>query len=61
MSPGVFDSGNATAQEFNLNSDGVANSYWVTVTIGVRPVINLNSDVQISGGIGTQNNPFVVE
>ena len=60
MSPGVFDSGNATAQEFYLSSDGVARYSWVTFAIGVRPVINLNSDVQISGGIGTQNNPFVL-
>lgn len=61
MSPGVFDSGNAAAQEFLLRIDGVAYGYWVTYTIGVRPVINLNSDVQISGGIGTKSEPFIVK
>ena len=61
MSPSFFSSGSATAIEFSLYSDGIAYDYWVTSTSGVRPVINMNSDVQISGGIGTQNNPFVVE
>ena len=28
---------------------------------GIRPVINLKSNVKISGGIGTANNPFVVD
>lgn len=27
----------------------------------VRPVINLKADVKISGGIGTINDPYVVE
>ena len=61
MSPGNFDSGSATAHEFGLSSDGVANNTWVASAYGVRPVINLRSDVQISGGIGTQNEPFVVK
>ena len=61
MSPGVFGSGYAAAREFILGSDGVASGYWVTITFGVRPVINLNSDVQISGGIGTKSEPFIVK
>lgn len=60
MSPGIFNSGIGTAVEFHLSSDGVASHGWVTNTNGVRPVINLRSDVRISGGIGTQNNPFVI-
>ena len=61
MSPYGFSSGTTAALEFSLGSDGLAYSGWVTSAIGVRPVINLRSDVQISGGIGTQNEPFVVE
>ena len=60
MSPRHFDSGGTAAYEFLLGSDGVASGSWVTGTYGVRPVINLRSDVQISGGIGTQNEPFVL-
>ena len=61
MSPLNFSSNRTAAYEFGLGSGGVASSYWVTSTYGVRPVINLRSDVQISGGIGTQNNPFVIK
>ena len=34
---------------------------WVNDTFGVRPVINLKSDVKITGGTGTANDPFVVD
>lgn len=61
MSPSYFSSGYAAAQEFRLDGDGVAGNSWVTSTLGVRPVINLNSDVQISGGIGTKSEPFIVK
>ena len=61
MSPGVFDSGRASAQEFRLTRDGIAHDHWLTSSHGVRPVINLNSDVQISGGIGTKSEPFIVK
>ena len=61
MSPGYFNSDYTAAIEFYLSSDGIAFNNWVTYTFGVRPVINLRSDVQISGGIGTQNEPFVVK
>ena len=27
----------------------------------VKPVINLKPDVKISGGIGTSNDPFVID
>lgn len=60
MSPATFNSSSTAAHEFILGSGGLAYNYWVANTFGVRPVINLRSDVQISGGIGTQNNPFVL-
>ena len=61
MSPSSFNVTNTTAYEFNANSVGYASHRWVTIGYGVRAVINLKSDVQISGGIGTANDPFVVQ
>ena len=62
MSPFRFGSSNRRANVFVVwsnvylgNPDGVAASY------GVRPVINLRSNVTISGGDGTSSNPYVVE
>ena len=61
MSPSIFYVTNTTANEFYANSVGFAYNSWVTISYGVRAVINLKSDVQISGGIGTANDPFVVQ
>ena len=37
-------------------------SNWSTKTnYAIRPVINMKAGVEISGGIGTINDPFVVE
>ena len=35
--------------------------YNVSIKYGVRPVINLKPDVEISGGIGTINDPYIVK
>ena len=59
MSPYYFDSGNATAQEINLHSDGVTSIYWVTDTNGVRPVLNLKSG-SLTQGSGTALDPYRV-
>lgn len=35
-----------------------ANAYaWYSA----RPVINLKADVEISGGVGTSNDPFIIK
>ena len=39
---------------------GQLTSGLVTGTFGLRPVINLRSDVTFSGGNGTLDNPYVV-
>ena len=59
MSPAGFYS--FYAQVFVMYSDGlgILYDYRVTSTIGVRPVINLRADVQLTG-TGSQNDPFVV-
>ena len=63
MSPGFFYVDNTTAREFVLGSEGFVYQ-WYNVTeswIGVRGVINLKADTEISGGIGTSNDPFVIQ
>ena len=34
---------------------------WINSYRAVRPVINLKSDVKITGGIGTSNDPYVID
>ena len=59
MSPSHF--GNGTAYVFIVRNDGILyNGYAVTFTYqGVRPVINLRADVQLTGS-GTTSDPFKV-
>ena len=42
-------------------SDGVASSTFPSSASGVRPSINLKSNVQIVNGDGTKNNPFTLK
>ena len=58
MSPSVFADGNA--YEWSVVSGGSVNSGAVHATRGVRPVVSLKSDVQLSGS-GTQSDPWVVQ
>ena len=48
------------ASVFLVWSDGNLISVWVNNTSGVRPVINLKSSVQITGGDGSSGNPYVI-
>ena len=41
----------------NLLSGGA----WSRYSYGIRPVINLRADVEITGGIGTKNSPYVIK
>ena len=61
MSPRYFSVTDATALEFGASPVGQANYYWIIGSYGVRPVINLHGDVEISSGIGTANDPFVIK
>ncbi len=61
MTPTSFIANNAAANLFTANSLGYANNYDVASWVGIRAVINLGSDVEITGGIGTANDPFVVK
>ena len=61
MSPSYFSVGASAAFGFNQGASGDAyGHYYVTDGHGLRPVINLQSDVTISGGVGTSDNPYVV-
>ena len=59
MSPCRFSGG--TASVFSVTSTGQLSNALVTITVlGVRPVINLKSNIQFSEGNGTSDKPFVV-
>ncbi len=46
----------------NLSSTGsVHNFNTVTLSLTVRPVLYLNTNVQITGGDGSQSNPFILK
>ena len=61
MSPNIYNSFAIASSEFLSSGSGSVTSNWVALEAGVRPVINLKADVEITGGIGTQNEPFVVK
>ena len=62
MSPSYFDASRGYAREWFQHSAGyLPNDWYVAHGLGARPVINLKSDVKITEGIGTANDPFIVE
>ena len=61
MSPSYFSHSNSTSNVWNVGGTGGFGGNWVASGRGVRPVINLKADVEISGGIGTVNDPYIVK
>ena len=62
LSPSYFSAKTNNADMFYSYYSGYANANGsVNSNNLVRPVINLNSNVEITGGIGTQNEPFAVK
>ena len=62
ISPSHFNATSKGSGGWRMNSSGYLDPWWgLTGSLGIRPVINLKSDVKITGGIGTANNPFVVD
>ena len=61
LSPFNFYSGGSSARVWIVFGAGYLDDYGVTGSIGVRPVINLNGNVEISSGIGTSSDPYVVK
>ncbi len=62
ITPGGFVPTNKAANAYEVVSGGQINTWgWLYYLKGTRPVINLKSNVKITGGTGTANNPFVVD
>ena len=61
MTPSKFyGNGSYLSDVYYAPSDGLFGGNRVISNMGVRGVINLKGDVQISRGIGTANDPFVI-
>ena len=59
MSPNMFDPWLGNAYVWAIRVDGqLVTGNFVSVSIGVRPVINLKSNVKITKGTGTASNPY---
>ena len=61
MSPIFFANSSTDAHIFTAIEGFIHNWGKVNTGYAVRPVINLKAEVKISGGIGTINDPYVVE
>ena len=58
MSPSWYSVGDAIV--FGVDSNGILGTWIVNDALGVRPVVNLKSSVQITGGNGTADLPFEI-
>lgn len=57
-----FNSSGSGADVFYVYSSGSIYNNGVRSTFGLRPIINLRSDVEFNGdGTGTQSNPYIVK
>ena len=61
LSPSGFYSNISFANVWYVSPSGTLISYHVDFSFGVRPVINLKADTQITKGDGTSLNPFTVK
>ena len=62
MTPSYFYNGTSNSRVWDILENGSLSSWRsVDFSSGVRPVINLRSDVQITKGDGTALNPYVVQ
>ena len=63
MTPSYFGDADAYARVYSVRPSGELNHWYgvtVSYSLGVRAVINLRSDVLISKGDGTVENPFIL-
>jgi len=61
MSPSLFNGYTAALGLFGLLDTGlIYDNIIASLNIMVRPVISISKDVEITGGIGTSSDPFVV-
>ena len=60
-SPTLFSSWTASANGWGVDSSGYLDPWrWVWSSRGVRPVINLKANTQITEGNGTVSNPYII-
>ena len=59
MSPAYFSAADSNASVFRVNYYGNLSHAFVNSTHGVRPVINLRNDIELTG-TGSQDDPFKV-
>ena len=60
MSPSSFHADTSIALVWYVNSTGSLTNTYSAAASGVRPVVNLRSDVLYSGGTGTESDPYVI-
>ena len=60
LSPGRFGDGSANVLRVRSSDGGAFGGGVVNDTIGVRPSISLASDITISGGTGTSEDPYII-
>ena len=61
MTPTIYGTISQTADVAIFSPEYGFQSYGVIESLSIRPVINLKPDVEISGGIGTVNKPFIIK
>ena len=62
ITPSSFNSTNGAAFGMHQLGSGFLLPWnWISCSFEARPVINLKPDVEISSGIGTSNDPFVIK
>ena len=50
----------SSSSVWGVDDNGNAYNYYPSITDGVRPSINLKSNIVITGGSGTKSNPFTI-
>ncbi|MBP5204454.1 hypothetical protein J6Z48_02320 [bacterium] len=62
ISPGAYDEYYNVSDNMDVNIKGIISGFNVDLgEYGVRPVINLKSNVKYGSGSGTENDPYVVQ
>jgi len=61
MTPSAYNAVSGHTNIILQRGAGYIDDGWPDSAYSIRPVINLKSDVKISGGIGTINDPYVVD
>ena len=61
MSPLIFNASSSFTRTFLASDSGIIGYSYVNSNSGVRPVINLKANTEITAGIGTKNDPFIVK